>query len=163
MSEPTPTRATVDGDQTPQAVKEILDQHGLRCTRQRRAVYQALCKCNSHPTADELYQIVLANEGDLSLATVYNTLNALADAGLVRRLPGEAGICRFDADLSDHIHIRYRETGQVMDLPAPLAERFMSPCCQEALGRIAAELGIDIDGISIEIAAKRRPHAAGDA
>lgn len=137
-------------------VKDILDYHGLRCTRQRVAVYEALCKCKSHPTAEELYQIVLASEGDLSLATVYNNLNALADAGLVRRLPVEAGICRFDADISDHIHLRFRESGQVQDLPPHLAQKFMTRCCQEALAAIATEMGISVEAISIEIAARRR-------
>ncbi len=107
-----------------------------------------------HPTAEELYQIVNEKDGGLSRATVYNTLNALADAGLVRRMPCDNGLFRFDADLSEHIHVRYRESGIVRDLPHSLKNRLMCGCCRDALSAIAKDLGFQPDQITLEIIAR---------
>jgi Fe2+ or Zn2+ uptake regulation protein len=145
--------------QTGSPSRHVLEQHGLRCTKQRLAVYETLCACDSHPTAEELYQIVLQREGGLSRATVYNTLNALADTGLVKRLPCERGLFRFDADLSPHVHVRFQDSDEVADLPPHLTDRLMSQCCRDALKAIATELGIELDGVSIELIA-RRPEQA---
>ena len=46
----------------------------------------------------------------LSLATIYNTLEAFCQAGLAQRLPTPNGCCRYDATLENHLHVRYRES-----------------------------------------------------
>jgi len=71
--------------------RELFAKHSLRCTRQRMAVYEALLSCDSHPTAEELFRLVKPRTERLSLATIYNTLEALEDVGLVRRMPTTDG------------------------------------------------------------------------
>ncbi|MEE8459867.1 MAG: transcriptional repressor, partial [Phycisphaerales bacterium] len=73
--------------------RQLLAGHGIRCTPQRRALYEALRGTKSHPTAEELYRIVKPATERLSRATVYNTLEMLCEVGLARKLPSSRGCC----------------------------------------------------------------------
>lgn len=96
----------------------------MRLTRQREVIFGALCGTDTHPTAEELLEAVRASEPGLSLATVYNTLDALVDGGLCRRLATPAGTCRYDADTRDHAHA-VLDDGRVLDLPPELSRRLI--------------------------------------
>ena len=108
------------------STRELFAQHQLRCTQQRMAVYETLRASDAHPTAEELFRLVKPKTDKLSLATVYNTLDALCEAGLVRRMPTTNGCCRYDADTSEHLHIRFRDTSQIRDVPQHLSERLLA-------------------------------------
>jgi Fur family peroxide stress response transcriptional regulator len=137
-------------------VATLFAAHKLRCTRQRQAVYEALMSCTSHPTAEELHRMVTSRDGHMSLATVYNTLDALCDAGLCRKLATTSGSGRYDADLSDHMHVRFRESGEIMDVPEDISERLSRHLAADALHELASRLNIEIDGISVQILARKR-------
>lgn len=57
-----------------------------------------------------------------SLATVYNTLEALCDVGLCQKIITTAGVARYDADISNHLHVVSND-GSVLDVPEELADR----------------------------------------
>lgn len=103
------------------SIRETLERHGLRCTRQRLAVYDFLNRTESHPTAEEVFLAVRDQVPHISLATVYKTLDALVDRRLVVKLPDTtgSGSSRFDARAEHHYHLRCLETGRVEDLDAP--------------------------------------------
>lgn len=130
--------------------KEMLRQHGLRATRQREDVYIALASTKCHKSADELFAEVRQDQPGMSLATVYNTLEALAQAGLCRRLPSPSGASRYDADVSEHAHLVTPE-GTVMDVPMDLSERLYSSIDPEIIKQIEDRLGVSIEGISLEL------------
>ena len=96
-----------DMSQTKTDIRHTFQRAGLRVTRQREAVYAALICTHSHPTAEDLHKTIRSrgSEPCISLATVYNTLEALSQAGLCRRVPCSCGATRFDADLKEHVHI----------------------------------------------------------
>ncbi|MEC9373006.1 MAG: transcriptional repressor, partial [Planctomycetota bacterium] len=71
--------------------RTLFARHGLRCTRQRLDVYTALAAAKDHPTAEDLYFRVRAEQPGLSLSTVYNTLETFCRHGLCRRLPTAEG------------------------------------------------------------------------
>ena len=52
-----------------------------RNTRQRKLVFDAVRQSYNHPTADEIYNVVRAQDDKISRGTVYRNLNLLADAG----------------------------------------------------------------------------------
>ncbi len=109
--------------------RDLFARHNLRCTTQRRALYETRCEQPDHPTAEELFRLVRPHIARLSLATVYNTLEALCREGLARRLPTGNGCCRYDADTSDHLHVRFRETVSVAAMRGVLSayrNRFVS-------------------------------------
>jgi len=126
-------------------------RHGLRCTRQRMAIYETLMSTKSHPTADELYQLVRERDGQLSLATVYNTLEAFSDAGLCRKLPTTSGSVRYDGDTSDHLHLRRRDTGAIHDVPGELGRKLLDNLPRSVLRDIEKKLGVEIHDVRIEL------------
>ena len=139
--------------------RELFTRHGLRCTRQRTIVYEALRGTDTHPTAEELHRMVSGGEDRLSLATVYNTLEALESAGLLRRLPTEDGSARFDADTRPHAHVHLQDTGESVDVPEELGESLMRHVPREVLERLEATLGVRVESVSLLVAAR---HQAAD-
>ena len=101
--------------------------------------------------------MVIGGDGHMSLATVYNTLDALCEAGLCRKLPTTTGSGRYDADLSNHMHIRFRDTGEIMDVPDDISAELARHLPAEALQDLARRLDLEIDGVSVQILARRRP------
>ena len=77
----------------------------LRMTHQREIVLQELKRCQTHPTADELYERIKKKLPRISLATVYRNLEILAEAGLVGKLEVSGRQKRFDWDSNDHTHV----------------------------------------------------------
>ncbi len=130
-------------------VRDLFQQHGLRCTRQREVVYGALAGSMSHPTAEELHRRVLAVEPGLSLATVYNTLEALTCCGLARR-HAAGGCCRFDAVTSPHVHLQTSDKGLV-DVPQDLSARLLAGVSAEVLAEIEERMGVRIVHLSVNV------------
>jgi Fur family transcriptional regulator, peroxide stress response regulator len=100
-----------------------LREAGLRVTPQRLAVCRALAASRSHPTAQALYDQLRPGFPGLSRATIYNTLQALVDAGLIDEL-GTAGdgAQHYDANLSPHVNLVCTNCHRVEDFAgAPLA------------------------------------------
>lgn len=112
-------------------------------------VYRALASTKAHPTAEELHRMVEATCPGLSLATVYNTLEALCAAGLARRIPTTSGATRYDADLSGHVHV-VREDGGVMDLPQDLASEVIDALPRDLAERLAERIGHPAARLTIE-------------
>ena len=88
---------------------------GLRVTKQRIAVYDWLRRHPVHPTADRIWSALLPDYPDLSLTTVYNTVNVLAAPGLIRTLNIRSEEQRFDGNPADHGHFSCRGCGAVLD------------------------------------------------
>jgi Fe2+ or Zn2+ uptake regulation protein len=135
-------------------IRTLFESHGLRCTRQREVLYQALAATKSHPTADELFQAVKAQEEGLSLATVYNTLDAFSEVGLVRRLPCShgSGPCRFDADTTDHVHLATPD-GRVQDVPHDLSRQLLAGIPSQAITDLERRMGVKVAGLTVQVTA----------
>jgi len=129
----------------------LFAEHGLRCTRQRQALYETLLKTNQHPTAEELFATVSRTHRNISLATVYNTLEAFCEAGLATRLPGKGSCSRYDATTHNHLHMRDSRTGKVMDAPGDLSQKLMANLPQSVLDQIEKQLGFRVDKVQIEL------------
>lgn len=137
------------------ALPELFAEHGLRCTRQRRALYEALMATNKHPTADELFATVSTAQDHaqhkISLATVYNTLEAFCQAGLAIKLPGKGSCSRYDASTHNHLHMRDTHTGQVIDAPNDISRTLMANLPQNVLDQIESQLGFKVNQVQIEL------------
>ncbi len=176
------------GPLTIEQVRRRFAERNLRFTRQREVIYRALYETNAHPTAEELYKLVHAAEPGVSLATIYNTLDALTAAGLVRRLlathpaaphhaaadrgDGEephldrhrggrgGGGCRYDADTTEHAHLIGAD-GRVHDVPLGLGEQAVASIPRELVCEIAERMGVKIDRIAVAFIEETSPHAGG--
>lgn len=78
---------------------------GLKLTPQRAAIYQLLAATQSHPTAEALYRQVRRRHPMISRNTVYYTLGALREAGLVHEVNYWHDRARFDANMAPHHHL----------------------------------------------------------
>src|SRR5579884_258427 len=94
---------------------------GLKLTPQRIAIVRLFAGDESHPTAQDLFERLRPSFPTMSFATVYNTLDALARAGLAGtvRLPGKRGdAARFDPNVAPHHHAVCDACGTVIDVSA---------------------------------------------
>ncbi len=139
---------------SPSDIRDLFRTKALRLTRQREVLYRALAETTSHPTAEELYQSVRHVDPGLSLATVYNTLEAFSTSGLCRRLACArgTGACRYDADLQDHIHV-VTSDGHVRDVPVDLGRRILDRLGTELFDEIAARTGVRVDASGVQFVA----------
>ena len=91
---------------------------GLRPTRQRLALAALLFGGgHRHVTAEVLHQEALSVGADVSLATVYNTLNQFTQAGLLRQSAVHVACSYFDANVSEHQHFYVEDERLLIDIP----------------------------------------------
>jgi len=97
---------------------------GLRPTKQRIKLAQILIGDgeNKHITAEGLFDLVKKSDVSVSLATVYNTLKAFCDVGLINEVMVDGGKSYFDTRLDDHPHFFWEDTGQISDAPSEALE-----------------------------------------
>ena len=88
----------------------------LRMTRQRREVYDVLMDVRDHPTAAEVFDRTKQRMPHISLATVYNCLETLTEAGLVKQVNTDRGSARYCPNLREHAHFVCGECGGVFDV-----------------------------------------------
>jgi Fur family peroxide stress response transcriptional regulator len=91
-------------------------RRGLAVTVQRRTVFEALSARRDHPTADQVYAAVRGRIPGLSRTTVYRVLEALVEAGFVRKVHHAGGVARFDPVTQRHHHLVCEACGRLVDL-----------------------------------------------
>lgn len=111
-------------------MKELDDN--MRLTNQRQVILEELRKVKSHPTANEVYDMVRTRLPRIGLGTVYRNLDLLAEKGIIRKLEVGGEQKRFDGDTSQHYHIRCVDCHRVEDIFIEIdkeLERNASSCC----------------------------------
>jgi len=89
--------------------KNLLKEKGLKMTRQRLVVLEALADCpQQHLTAEEIYERVKAANPDIGLATVYRTVKLLVELDLIERINLDDGFVRYEiGDVKQKEHHRH--------------------------------------------------------
>ena len=97
-----------------------LGRAGLRPTRQRVALAELLVGDGQHRhvTAESLFDAAQSAGAPVSLATVYNTLRAFCDAGLLQEVTVDGSKSYFDTNTHDHPHFFWEEDGRLSDAPS---------------------------------------------
>jgi Fur family ferric uptake transcriptional regulator len=109
------------GSPSPEMKKDLQKEKNLRMTQQRRVILEELRKLDTHPSADEIYEVVRHRIPRISLGTVYRNLEVLSELGEIQKLELSGLLKRFDWDTSKHYHIRCVRCSRVDDAPiAPL-------------------------------------------
>lgn len=88
-----------------------------RMTNQRNVILEEIQKVNTHPTADEVYEIVRRRLPKISLGTVYRNLEILSACGLIQKIGPISSQMRFDGITKKHYHLRCINCGRVEDAP----------------------------------------------
>ena len=126
-------------------VRTRLNEHGLKATPQRIRVYKAMCRLG-HAAADSVYQELGAERGAMTLATVYNVLESLTEAGLLVRRPSFSNKMFFDVKTFPHFHLYRQDTGQMADFPDPALQQALEDRIRERMPE-----GLSFDGVEIQI------------
>jgi Fur family ferric uptake transcriptional regulator len=115
----------------------LLRAHGIQVTAQRIAVLRAV-SAEPHISADAVAAAVRSQIGAISLQSVYDALNVLVAAGLIRRIQPSGSPARFEDRVGDnHHHLICRICGRVVDVDCAVGA---APCLTAADDR-----GYEID------------------
>jgi len=103
-----------------------------------------------HVTAEGLFDAASGAGEKVSLATVYNTLRAFCDAGLMREVTVDGSKSYFDTNMTDHPHFYWEDTAELTDAPAQELE----------IGRLPSlPAGAEIASVDVVIRLRRSPKA----
>ncbi|WP_437735984.1 Fur family transcriptional regulator [Sorangium sp. So ce1335] len=123
---------------------------GLKLTPQRLAIVRELAADPTHPTAQELFERLRPALPTMSFATVYNTLDALASAGLCVALSLSPGASRFDPNMAPHHHAVCDRCGLVRDVPCEPREPREAPTARSeeiVPAQLAAAPGFEVRAV----------------
>jgi Fe2+ or Zn2+ uptake regulation protein len=115
-----------------------LRERGMRVTPQRVVLHRALHELDRHVTADELLDAVGDRLPNVSLPTIYATLDLLEELGMVRRVQ-RAGTTLYDPRTDSHHHLVCAVCGSIEDLDSDLGT--------DGLERAAARHGFEHERI----------------
>ena len=85
-------------------------------TKQRKEVYRALMENADHPTASELYETMQKSKDPMSLATVYNCLEALVEHDAIKQVNVDRNPTRYCQNAAQHGHFHDQNTGTIHDI-----------------------------------------------
>jgi Fur family peroxide stress response transcriptional regulator len=112
---------------TIQTFLQTCRNHRLKITPQRVAIFKKLTGLGTHPTADEVYQMVKKDFSNISLDTVNRTLLTFAEIGVVDVVETFGGAKRFDPDVSNHHHFYCIQCGEIIDFKDPSYDDLSDP------------------------------------
>ena len=95
---------------------ERLAARGFRLTAQREHVYNVLLQELDHPTAEQVFLRAKKGMPDISMATVYNCLDALVKCRLVREVNLDRVAMRYCPNMQEHFHFYCDNCGGVFDI-----------------------------------------------
>ncbi len=135
--------------ETYQHVLNHFKEKRVRLTQTRKAVLAFLIHSSDHPSAEMIYQSLVADFPKLSLATVYNNLKFLLDAGFITEIKrSNDTTIYYDFMGHDHLNIICEKCGKITDLEIDLPS-FESIAQQQTGYSVTKEL-ITIYGICPE-------------
>jgi Fur family transcriptional regulator, peroxide stress response regulator len=141
--------------------KKIVNEHlsqrlttnGFRFTPQREHVYNVLLGERDHPTAEEVFIRAKRAMPDISMATVYNCLDALVRSGVARQVTVDRGATRFCPNMSEHCHFHCDTCENVFDIELSSGE---PAGCTLPKGFKALRFEIAIHGVCPDCGGKKK-------
>ncbi len=105
---------------SPAELTELFRANGRKITPQRQCIFRILQGNTAHPTAESVYEVARKEMDSISLKTVYQTLNDLAEMGEILALDLGTGSSRFDPNVTSHHHLVCDRCGEIRDLAGEL-------------------------------------------
>lgn len=100
---------------------------GIPLTQQRLAIFQELSASNDHPSPEEIHIRLRRSFPTLSLATVYNNLEALSKIGFIRKINPLSDHVRYDYELHEHGHFICLSCKMIEDVDHPVIRELEIP------------------------------------
>jgi len=99
---------------------ESLREKGYKLTSQRLEIISLLARDRTHPGAGDIFRKVRKRVPNISMSTVYYTLDMLKEEGLLRELEFYDQDNRYDVTVTDHINLICKKCGKIEDFPGEL-------------------------------------------
>jgi Fur family peroxide stress response transcriptional regulator len=125
---------------------------GLRSTPQREVVYQVILGKRDHPTAEEVFARVKALMPTISLATVYNGLDALVQCGLIKQVNFVREPTRYCPNLHEHAHFHDEANKEIHDVDIP----------SDLMARLRSILPQGYEAVSVDLSFRGTVHTPRD-
>ena len=109
-------------------------------TKQRELIINILKQSDRHLTADEIFFLAKLKMPSIAMATIYNNLNAMNDAGLIKRLHIDGVADCFDKIVEPHDHLLCDRCGKINDIRLP-----------KLIDTIEGELGTEIEHYELTV------------
>jgi Fur family peroxide stress response transcriptional regulator len=122
-------------------LNQRLNGTGLRSTPQREVVYEVILGKRDHPTAEEVFARVKTLMPTISLATVYNCLDALVQCGLIKQVNFVREPTRYCPNLHEHAHFHDEVSKEIHDIDIP----------SDLMARLRAILPPGYDAVSVDL------------
>ena len=129
-------------------LEQLCIDAGLKMTGQRRVILQVLEEADDHPSVEMMHQRAKEIDANISIATVYRTLNVLDEMNLVRRHEFNENYARFETNLDHHHHVIDVNSGEVQE--------FQDRKLEALIARIAARLGFELVDHKLELYGRRK-------
>ena len=88
-------------------------------TKQRELILQILNQSDRHLTADEVFFLAKLRMPSIAMATIYNNLNAMTDAGIINRVPVDGGADCYEKHADKHDHLLCDSCGKLSNIRLP--------------------------------------------
>ena len=96
--------------------KELLEAKGLKPTYQRLKILEYLEKHENHPTVEMIHENLVKEIPTISKTTIYNTLNALLEKGIIHAITITGTETRYDHKVFPHHHFLCKRCGKIIDI-----------------------------------------------
>ncbi len=128
-----------------QIFRDYLRKKKLRITRERIGIIKAIFELKTHFTVDSLYHLLKKRNSGISLATVYNSIEHLIQAGLIRKHRFDNNSFVYEAALENrqHDHLICNDCGHVTE--------FCDPRIQQIQSMMGEILGFEITSHSLHL------------
>lgn len=93
----------------------MLVQNDLKVTPQRVAILEAILALETHPAADDITEVLRLTHPNISLATIYNTLETFSKKGIIHKVSTDNDTTRYDPISERHHHLYCPESGRIED------------------------------------------------
>lgn len=136
-------------------LEQLCRERGLKVRGRGCAVLKVMDEAQDHPSVDEIYRRALLIDPQISLTTVYRTVNDLAAAQFLARLEFGDGKTRYEkAGKAHHDHLIDVESGAIVE--------FASPQIEAAIRQAAAALGYDLFSYRLRVFGQAQKPACPD-
>jgi Fur family peroxide stress response transcriptional regulator len=93
----------------------MLMQHDLKVTPQRIAILEVILALDNHPDADTITEYLRVSHPNISLATIYKTLETFTKKGIIKKVLTVKDSMRYDAISERHHHLYCSESDRIED------------------------------------------------
>lgn len=121
-------------------------------TKQRELILQILQHSDRHLTADEIFFLAKLQMPSIAMATIYNNLNAMSDAGMISRVHVDGGADCFDRTVGIHDHMICDKCGKISNVRLP----GVSEAIRTALGSELLSYDLTVHSICTECRRKAK-------